>query len=106
MMSRHAIVNVNYPTTGDCPNLHDHKSVVTRKLPNSDAVDVETCGSDRLPSDAEVVVGKECCISAFVIDARTKTDAHGSVQRLVMIQPCSVSTTNDVHRHVFAWPDR
>ena len=106
MLSRHAIVDVDYPTTGDCPNPHDHSLIVIRNLPNSDVVDVETCGSDGLPSEAEVVVGKECCISAFVIDAHTKTDAHGSVQRLVMIQPCSVITTNDVHRHVFAWPDR
>ena len=37
-------------------------------------MNVDTCESERLPSEAEVVLGRRCYASVSAISAETKTD--------------------------------
>ncbi|KZV97839.1 acid phosphatase [Exidia glandulosa HHB12029] len=77
-----SVVSVNYPKVdGGCTS---PKYVLSRVLPAgflSDA-DVTTCGSDRLPTESDVIAAG-CYASVSVIDPSTKTTANATAQALV-----------------------
>ena len=81
------IVNVNYAAINNCAGVDDYEWVFTRNRRDSDAVDVYTCGSDHLPSEAEVVLGgRGCYASVSAISAVTKTDVDAETQAAVLEQ--------------------
>ncbi|KAI0742662.1 sure-like protein [Daedaleopsis nitida] len=99
------IVNVNYAATtftlsgtpnGDCASASDFKWVFTRLLQSSTAVDVEDCGSMRLP-DEGTVVRAGCFASVTVMNATTKSDVSASVQAPVLnrLTPSALLTCFD-----------
>ncbi|OBZ74623.1 putative kinetochore protein SPC25 [Grifola frondosa] len=76
-------LNVNYPAvTGGCTAVSDFKWVLTR-LQVTNAVDVETCGSNKLPKDQAVVEADGCYISVSVVNATTKMDVDAATQGAV-----------------------
>ncbi|EJF59255.1 sure-like protein [Dichomitus squalens LYAD-421 SS1] len=85
-------LNVNYAATtfsssgapnGDCATASDFQWVFTRLLPNSTAVDVETCGSENLP-DETTVADSGCFATVTVMNATTKSDVDADVQAQVL----------------------
>ncbi|RDX43643.1 sure-like protein [Lentinus brumalis] len=85
-------LNVNYAATtftssgtpnGDCASASDFTWVFTRLVKSSTAVDVEDCGSTRLP-DEGTVVGSGCFASVTVMNATSKSDVSASVQAQVL----------------------
>ena len=80
------IVNVNYAAIGNCSSADDYEWIFTRNRRDGNAVDVETCGSNHLPSEAEVIRGKGCYASVSAISAVTKTDVDASTQAEVFEQ--------------------
>jgi len=76
-------VNVNYAAIDDCPDASAYQWVLSRLVKNPFATDVETCGSDHLPSES-TVVSAGCFVSVSVIDATTKLDVDSTVQETVM----------------------
>ncbi|KAI0696407.1 sure-like protein [Cerioporus squamosus] len=95
-------LNVNYAATtftssgtpnGDCASASDFTWVFTRLVKSSTAVDVEDCGSTRLP-DEDTVVGSGCFASVTVMDATSKSDVSASVQAQVLqrLQPSGLLT--------------
>ncbi|EPT02498.1 hypothetical protein FOMPIDRAFT_1118121 [Fomitopsis schrenkii] len=85
-LPQQVIANVNYAAIDECSSPDDYKWVFTRNRRDSSAMDVETCGSDHLPSEAEVVLGKGCYISVSAISAVTKTDVDATTQAAVLAQ--------------------
>lgn len=76
------IVSVNYPKVdGGCTA---PKYVLSRVLPASilSDSDVHTCGSDRLPTETDVIAAG-CYASVSVMDIDTKTTADAKAQALV-----------------------
>ncbi|KZT69448.1 sure-like protein [Daedalea quercina L-15889] len=68
-----------------CPDPSAYRWVLARNLWNPFAEDVETCGSTRLPSEADVVEREEGCFaSVSVISAVTKTDVDRATQAALM----------------------
>jgi len=47
-------------------------------------VDVQTCGSTRLPVETTVVNTRGCFVSVTVIDAATKKDVNATTQAFVL----------------------
>ena len=80
------IVNVNYASISNCSSPDDYEWVFTRNRRDTSAVDVQTCGSDHLPSETQVVLGKGCYASVSAISATTKTDVDASTQAEVFEQ--------------------
>ncbi|KAH9922136.1 sure-like protein [Fomitopsis serialis] len=78
------IVNVNYPSITDCDDPSDYKWVFARNRKNDTVVDVQTCGSDHLPSEVEVILSEGCYASVSAISAQTKTDVDAATQGVVM----------------------
>jgi hypothetical protein len=77
-------VNVNYPSTDNCPTAGDMSWVFTRLLPaKSGTVDVKTCGKDQLPEESTTVrSGCYATISAF--NATTISDVDAKTQEFVL----------------------
>jgi 5'-nucleotidase len=74
---------VNFGTSaGSCPSVSDYKFVFTRVLPDANATDVATCGSNHLP-DESTVVNAGCYVSVSVVNATIKADVAASTQRTV-----------------------
>ncbi|KZT72373.1 survival protein sure-like phosphatase/nucleotidase [Daedalea quercina L-15889] len=78
------IVNVNYPSINGCGNESDYEWVFARNLQNNDTVDAQTCGSDHLPTELQVVTAPGCYASVSAISAVTKTDVDNSTQAAVL----------------------
>ena len=79
-------LNVNFPgVTDECGEVGDFKFVLSRINPGiiSDR-DVETCGSDRLPTESDVVNADGCHVSISVGDASDKTTADATKQAAVL----------------------
>ncbi|TFK47156.1 survival protein sure-like phosphatase/nucleotidase [Heliocybe sulcata] len=76
------VMNVNYPSLADCASASDYKWVLTRILSDSEATDVETCGTDHLPAESDVVGG--CYASVSVYNASTKADVDAATQGFVL----------------------
>ncbi|KAI0020480.1 sure-like protein [Xylariomycetidae sp. FL0641] len=79
-------LNVNFPeVTDDCAAPEDFSWVMTRIYTGIvSAPDVETCGSDRLPTEGEVILSGGCQISVSIGDAADKTDAAADKQAVVL----------------------
>ena len=77
-------LNVNYPSTTDCPSVSNFRFVLTRLLEDSSATDVETCGTNHLPDERSVVVGSGCFASISAFNASTKADVGASVQKVAL----------------------
>jgi 5'-nucleotidase len=77
-------VNVNYPSTDNCPTAANMSWVFTRLLPaSSGTVDVKTCGRDQLPEESTTVrSGCYATISAF--NATTINDVDAEKQEFVL----------------------
>lgn len=79
-------LNVNFPKVeGDCTDPAKFKWVLSRINPGvfSDK-DVETCGSDRLPTENSVINAGGCRISVSVGDSTDKTTAPAEKQAVVL----------------------
>ncbi|KAI8634009.1 sure-like protein [Xylariaceae sp. FL1651] len=79
-------LNVNFPeVAGACTDPAAFKWVLTRVNPGlfSDS-DVETCGTDRLPTESDVVGGGGCFIAVSVGDSTDKTTAPAAKQAVVL----------------------
>ncbi|KAH9887078.1 sure-like protein [Cubamyces lactineus] len=98
-------LNVNYGSTtfsssgapnGDCASADDFTWVFTRILQNDGEVDVETCGSTRLP-DETTVVHAGCFASVSVMNASTKADVDAATQGAVLarLQPSGLLSCFD-----------
>ncbi|KAI0744779.1 sure-like protein [Earliella scabrosa] len=81
------IVNVNFASThfpnGACTSASDFRWIFTRLVQDSSAVDVNTCGTTRLP-DEGTVVRAGCFASVTVMNATTKSDVSAGVQAQVL----------------------
>ncbi|KAJ3832430.1 sure-like protein [Lentinula raphanica] len=79
-------LNVNYPasTSSSCASPFDFSFVLTRIAPNSDATDVETCGTDHLPGESAVVATSGCFASVSVMNATSKADVGAATQAFVL----------------------
>ncbi|KAJ7619555.1 acid phosphatase [Roridomyces roridus] len=79
------LLNVNYPaTTGSCTSTSAFKFVLTRINSNSSAVDVQTCGTTRLPTESSVVAMSGCFASVSVMNASNKGDVNATMQGVVL----------------------
>ncbi|KAI0008450.1 sure-like protein [Xylariaceae sp. FL0662B] len=79
-------LNVNFPKVeGDCTDPAKFKWVLSRINPGqfSDK-DVVTCGSDRLPTETDVINEGGCHISVSVGDSTDKTTAPADKQAVVL----------------------
>ncbi|KAI1097446.1 sure-like protein [Jackrogersella minutella] len=79
-------LNVNFPKVeGDCTDPAKFKWVLTRINPGvvSDK-DVETCGTDRLPTETSILDAGGCQISVSVGDSNDKTTAAADKQAVVL----------------------
>ncbi|XDG02933.1 hypothetical protein ABKA04_002548 [Annulohypoxylon sp. FPYF3050] len=79
-------LNVNFPSvSGDCTDPAKFKWVLSRINPGifSDK-DVETCGTDRLPTEHSVIDAGSCQISVSVGDSNDKTTAAADKQAVVL----------------------
>lgn len=80
------ILNVNYPTiSSSCNTLDDFQFVFSRVATDSGATDVETCGSNHLPTETKVV-GSGCFVSVSVLNATvtSKKDVDAATQALAL----------------------
>ena len=77
-------LNVNYPSTDNCPDVSDYHFVLSRIVWNPFATDVHTCGSHSLPTEQSVVDTPGCYSSVSVFHASTKRDADAAIQREVL----------------------
>ncbi|KAI8972590.1 sure-like protein [Trametes punicea] len=77
------IVNVNYAAIDNCPTAASYSWVLSRLVWDVFQTDVETCGSDHLPTESDVV-DAGCFASVSVLDANTKLDANATVQAQVL----------------------
>lgn len=78
-------LNVNLPQiTEECDDASKFSYVLSRINPGFvSEPDVETCGSDRLPTEADVI-GAGCFVSVSVGDAADKTTADAERQAVVL----------------------
>jgi 5'/3'-nucleotidase SurE len=79
-------LNVNFPKAeGACTDPANYKWVASRIYPGwFSQPDANTCGSDRLPTETEVVGTDGCFISVSFGDARDKTDTSADNQAIVL----------------------
>ncbi|KAF3071033.1 Acid phosphatase-like protein [Daldinia childiae] len=79
------VLNVNFPKVeGDCTPGQIHV-VLSRINPGVFSErDVETCGTDRLPTEASVINADGCHISVSVGDSTDKTTASADKQAVVL----------------------
>lgn len=80
------ILNVNYPTiSSPCNKLDDFQFVFSRVAADSSVTDVETCGSDHLPTET-AVVDSGCFVSVSVLNATvtSKKDVDAATQALAL----------------------
>lgn len=79
-------LNVNFPAVeGDCTDPDKFSWILTRINPGFlSGDDVETCGDDRLPQEANVLLRGGCRISVSVGDASDKTTASADKQAVVL----------------------
>ncbi|KXT07937.1 hypothetical protein AC579_6062 [Pseudocercospora musae] len=80
-------LNVNFPAVSEtCKSAADFKFVLSRiypKVPIVGAPDVETCGSEDLPTE-RTVVGTEGCYASISVGELNKTDAGEKEQAIVL----------------------
>ena len=78
------IVNVNYASIDNCPTSASYKWVFSRVFWNIFSTDAETCGSDHLPTETDVVhSGAGCFASVSVMSSDNKRDVNATLQSQV-----------------------
>ncbi|KAH9883496.1 sure-like protein [Xylariomycetidae sp. FL2044] len=79
-------LNVNMPEVeGDCTDPANFKWVLSRINPGIiSEPDVEHCGTDRLPTETDVILGGGCNIAVSVGDSTDKTTAPAEKQAVVL----------------------
>ncbi|KAF5392026.1 hypothetical protein D9757_003261 [Collybiopsis confluens] len=77
-------LNVNYPSISGCPKVSNYKFVLTRVLPNPLVEDVETCGTNHLPVESNVVGKSGCFVSVSVFHAQSYSDVNSATQKIVL----------------------
>ncbi|KAJ7147296.1 survival protein sure-like phosphatase/nucleotidase [Mycena filopes] len=86
-------LNVNYPaTSGACTAASAFKFVLTRINANSGAVDVQTCGTNHLPTESSVISKSGCFATVSVFNASTKGDVNAATQGVVLAKLASILT--------------
>ncbi|KAI1341917.1 sure-like protein [Xylariaceae sp. FL0016] len=90
-------LNVNFPEVeGDCTDAANFKWIMTRINPGVvSEPDVETCGSNRLPTETSVILGGGCNIAVSVGDSTDKTTASADKQAVVLEKLSSMLTCQD-----------
>lgn len=79
-------LNVNFPdvSAGKCDDVSQFKFVLSRIYPGIfSAPDVETCGSNRLPTE-RTVVDKGCFVAVSPGESSDKTTANAEMQAVVL----------------------
>ncbi|KFH41667.1 Acid phosphatase-like protein [Hapsidospora chrysogenum ATCC 11550] len=79
-------LNVNFPKFGgDCSKADNFEFVLSRINPGIvSEPDVEWCGSDRLPTELDVINADGCYVSVSIGDASDKTTANDERQGVVL----------------------
>ena len=82
-------LNINYsPISSKCASASDFEFILTRLIADPTATDVQTCGSDHLPGETEVIattlLSGKCIATVSVVDARSKTDVNADTQAFVL----------------------
>ena len=86
-------LNVNYPSISDtCSDASAFSFVLSRIFDDPLVKDVETCGSDHLPTESDVIGEAGCKASVSVFDASTKLDANVANQTFVLEKLNSILT--------------
>ena len=77
-------LNVNFPIgTGNCTTADEFSFIFTRidiAIPFITPLDAEVCGTNRLPTEAEVIILDGCYVTVSVGNADTKSDADSDAQ--------------------------
>ncbi|PPQ65456.1 hypothetical protein CVT24_010787 [Panaeolus cyanescens] len=85
-------LNVNFASTsGNCNSASAFKFVFTRINSDSKAVDVETCGSTKLPTESSAIK-KGCIATVSVFNASNKGDVNAATQQVVLNKLQSILT--------------
>lgn len=82
-------VNVNYPSTANCPSASSFKFVFTRLVSTPGSVDVTTCGSDHLPVET-TAINQGCIVTVSAMSAVSKSDVDATTQSLVLDRVSSI----------------
>lgn len=75
-------LNVNFPSTKNCPTLSSYSFIFSRIFPNTGSDDVSQCKTKRLPTEDEVAAAGGCLISISGFNVG-KTDLSAKNQALV-----------------------
>ncbi|KAL5480412.1 hypothetical protein ACEPAI_1682 [Sanghuangporus weigelae] len=87
ILPKNVSLNVNYSAaTGACTNPDAFSFVLTRinAASSNTAADVDTCGSNRLPTESSIVAQNGCFVSASLMNATTKGDVDSATQAFVL----------------------
>ncbi|KAF5391961.1 hypothetical protein D9757_003262 [Collybiopsis confluens] len=87
LLPENVSLNVNYPSTtsnSSCTSISDFKFVLTRVLPDPLVTDVETCGTNHLPAESDVVEMEGCFASVSVFDVNSYLDVDAATQAVVL----------------------
>ena len=82
-------VNVNYPSTSNCPSASSFKFVLTRLTSNTRATDVTTCGTNHLPVES-TAINQGCIVTVSVMNAVSKGDVDATTQGQVLNRISSI----------------
>lgn len=87
-------LNVNFPasTSDSCSTAADFDFVLSRiftAVPLLDPDDVETCGTDRLPTET-TVIGTAGCYASISVGNSSKLDADAASQAVVLAKLSSI----------------
>ncbi|KAF8658430.1 hypothetical protein AX16_001981 [Volvariella volvacea WC 439] len=86
-------VNVNFPAiSSTCASVEDFNWIFTRIFVDSSAVDVETCGTNRLTDETTAIKQGKCTVTVSAMDAVTKGDVSASIQKSVLDKVSSILT--------------
>ena len=87
-------LNVNYPAVSStsCSSASEFKFVLSRIYDATILTppDVETCGTDRLPTESDVIGTSGCYASISVGEAQNKDDQSADVQQVVLDKLSSI----------------
>lgn len=84
-------VNVNYPSTANCPSPDNFSFVLTRLVVDNNAIDVETCGTNHLPDERSTIISG-CFATVSVFNATTERDVGAQAQAAVLAKLGSILT--------------
>ncbi|KAH7130717.1 survival protein sure-like phosphatase/nucleotidase [Dendryphion nanum] len=80
-------LNINFPevTSTKCNNANQFKFILTRiNWGIFSSKDTPWCGSDRFPTETDIILKKQCLVSVSIGDADDKTTADAARQKVVL----------------------